>query len=484
MYHTTLRVTQQMHRRATGHVEVCITEYGKGFSMPSSASFGKSQVWSERPLPSPIRIADAYLSMPSPLEALLLAFALAGLDAGYQLVTDCGAATRAPRRPTFGGEARAAGAPSLRHAAKGGSAFGSFEEDGGGERATRVAAKEDGEMRRPAVQHLGRSQFLAPVLRSSPTCQHSKARHGCNRDWAWPKCEDCGAVEQIPKLTPDKLTEWNSVLVYQAPNYQTPAAAKEAKEAKKAAKATTTSTNSTAPASTAQRRTSPTTASTARPTSSTMPAASARPTSSTVTAAMARAWAASEIRPPSRSQGPMAPDEGEIPRHPPRPRRDGPMEVDEFSIGTPDSAAFPPPTSAGDWEGERDMAQATLDVMMPGSALTRSCTQCPGELTLNWHEEKGGYLWMCARGDPNCQFTWSGSLDLNKLMTAFEIRLCLNCQQEALKPHELRDRMAWRCPRCRDQILASEWDEVMATFLRAGGYNPDRTHQWMENGRP
>ena len=110
--------------------------------------------------------------------------------------------------------------------------------------------------------------------------------------------------------------------------------------------------------------------------------------------------------------------------------------------------------------------------------------QMPGELTLNWHEGKAHYLWVCARGDPNCKFTWSGVMDLNSLMAAFEIRLCLVCQQEALKPHELRDRMAWRCPRCLDQILASEWDDVMATFLRAGGYNPDRTHKWLELGKP
>ena len=86
MYHTTLGVTQQMHRRATGHVEVCIAEYGKGFHMPSSASFGKSQVWSGGPIPTPIRTADASISMLASMETLLLALALGGLDAGYQLV--------------------------------------------------------------------------------------------------------------------------------------------------------------------------------------------------------------------------------------------------------------------------------------------------------------------------------------------------------------------------------------------------------------
>ena len=113
---------------------------------------------------------------------------------------------------------------------------------------------------------------------------------------------------------------------------------------------------------------------------------------------------------------------------------------------------------------------------MPGSAPTRSCAKCRGELTFNWREDKAGYLWVCARGDPNWQFTWSGALDLNKLMTAFETRLCLNCQQEALTRAEGPD--ALEMPQVPRPDLGIRGD------LRAGGYNPDRTHQWMENGRP
>ena len=96
----------------------------------------------------------------------------------------------------------------------------------------------------------------------------------------------------------------------------------------------------------------------------------------------------------------MAPSEGEVPRHPSGTRQSGQVEVDQSNIGAPDNAAFPPPTSAGDWEEEKEIMQATLDVMMPGSAPTRSCTRCPGELTLNWREGKSHYMSLCPAGLP------------------------------------------------------------------------------------
>ena len=98
MFHTTLGVTQQMYRRSTGHVEVCLAEYGRGFSMPDAASFGRSQVWSNHPLPKPIRITNA-LDMRVPLEALLLAaFAIGGVDSGsWPLCYDSRRPVRTPR---------------------------------------------------------------------------------------------------------------------------------------------------------------------------------------------------------------------------------------------------------------------------------------------------------------------------------------------------------------------------------------------------
>ena len=181
MYHTSLGVMQQMHRRATGHVEVCITEFGKGFQMPASASFGKSQVWSGGPFPNPVRTANASLSMLASMETLLLALALGGLDAGYQLVADGGAATRTPRRPTFGCEARTAGAPGLRHAAEGGSAFGSFEEDGSDKRADPDIAQ--GRWRVEASG--GSAPWPEPILGTSP-----------------PKLTDMSTQQSAPRLQP------------------------------------------------------------------------------------------------------------------------------------------------------------------------------------------------------------------------------------------------------------------------------------------
>ena len=128
LFHTTLGVTQQMYRRNAGHVEVCITEYGKGFSMPDAASFGRSQVWSDQPLPNPIRIANAF-DMRVPLEALLLALALGGVDSSSQCSDDCGPATSAPRRPSPGRKARTPGMTSSGDAAEGGRADGVFAQE-------------------------------------------------------------------------------------------------------------------------------------------------------------------------------------------------------------------------------------------------------------------------------------------------------------------------------------------------------------------
>ena len=233
---------------------------------------------------------------------------------------------------------------------------------------------------RPLTQHLGRSQYLAPVLRQSPTCAHPKASHGCNRDWSWTKCEACGAIEQILKLTPDRVTEWNTVLVYQKPTYVTPQAKKQAKEAKKTG--TTTATSSTT-------RSTPTFGEHLRQTAS-----SARLTARAAAASTAKAS-------DQRSEGPMLPTMAvEPPLHPPRLGRDAAMEVDqqEYEIGAPDSQAIPPPTLAEDWEHDREMMEDALNLLMPGTAPTRSCARCSeGQLVLNWHEDTSGYVRGAAR---------------------------------------------------------------------------------------
>ncbi|CAE7348803.1 RE1, partial [Symbiodinium necroappetens] len=97
-----------------------------------------------------------------------------------------------------------------------------------GERASfqpqrRVLQAEDhAEQLRPKVEHRGRSKFLTPVLRSDPNCSHVDTKHGCNSEWAWTKCVRCNAVEQVPKMDLGEMSKWNSIMIFQPPNYKTP----------------------------------------------------------------------------------------------------------------------------------------------------------------------------------------------------------------------------------------------------------------------
>ena len=96
---------------------------GEKFSMPATASFGRSQVWSDHTLPIPIRLANAF-DMRVPLEALLLALAIGGVDSGSQRLDDCGPAATTARRPSPGRQTRTFGATGAGHAAERGRALG------------------------------------------------------------------------------------------------------------------------------------------------------------------------------------------------------------------------------------------------------------------------------------------------------------------------------------------------------------------------
>ena len=77
------------------------------------------------------------------------------------------------------------------------------------------------------------------------------------------------------------------------------------------------------------------------------------------------------------------------------------------------------------------MMEDTLNLLMPGAAPTRSCAKClVGELVLNWREEKQKYLWICQRGDPDCEFVWTDKIELNSVITAFEVKLCFQCRRK------------------------------------------------------
>ena len=85
-----------------------------------------------------------------------------------------------------------------------------------------------GDQLRPMVKHWGKSSFRAPILRSSPTCQHARTRHGANQEVAWTKCQDRRAAEQATKLKPHQMVEWNNDY-----DCETPQARKEEKQQKK-----------------------------------------------------------------------------------------------------------------------------------------------------------------------------------------------------------------------------------------------------------
>eukprot|EP00439_Symbiodinium_sp_Y106_P054927 s200_g7.t1 len=96
-----------------------------------------------------------------------------------------------------------------------------------------MMAEDAAEFRRPRVEHVGRSKFLTPVLEPSASCRHQCTKHGANSEWSWTKCQTCGMIEQIPKLEVGLLSQWNSVMRFQEPDYVTPQAKKAEKEESK-----------------------------------------------------------------------------------------------------------------------------------------------------------------------------------------------------------------------------------------------------------
>ncbi|CAE7558955.1 iscS [Symbiodinium pilosum] len=251
---------------------------------------------------------------------------------------------------------------------------------------------------RPLAQHLGRSQYLAPVLRQSPTCTHTTTSHGCNRDWSWTKCDACGAIEQIPKLTPDRMTDRD--------NYRD--------ELDNADCRTTTDDDHAIGAYDPD-------VDGHSGTTESYPNIWRQPAADSVFGTIdgknnSGGYRTFERPTLGRADAPNRGDGATATSPTARPRCES-----EFEIGTPDSQAIPPPTLAGDWEHDKEMMEDALNLLMPGAAPTRSCTKClVGELVLNWREGKQKYLWICQRGGPSCEFVWTDWIELNSVMAAFE----------------------------------------------------------------
>ena len=99
----------------------------------------------------------------------------------------------------------------------------------------------------------------------------------------------------------------------------------------------------------------------------------------------------------------------------------------------------------------------TLNLLMPRAAPTRSCTKC----LVGENEEKQKYLWIGQRGGPDCEFVWTDKIELNSVITAFEVKLCFQCQAAAgplgvRLPELSRPDLDVRVGRC-DGPLAAFW---------------------------
>eukprot|EP00439_Symbiodinium_sp_Y106_P059069 s4865_g8.t1 len=246
--YTHLSVVQNMSRRPSGHVAVSLCECGQGWYVPASYDFLKSEIWKVKgPVlkPSPelfVSLVDGKgqnFEMPPSVATLCAALVLCVVHASMLQLRGHNGAAPASQSSTFGSATGGAAEEGFgSSAARTGSAGGSGAT---GELPTTSATSTTGRTWRSekavgGAPHRGRSKFLTPVLRASPTCSHPETKHGCNSEWAWSKCVRCQAVEQVPKMELGKLSEWNSIMVFQPPDYKTPTEKQQDKAAAKEAK--------------------------------------------------------------------------------------------------------------------------------------------------------------------------------------------------------------------------------------------------------
>eukprot|EP00439_Symbiodinium_sp_Y106_P075232 s1629_g14.t2 len=422
LIHTSVNTFQYMKRRLSGHVEVSICEFGKDWSVPAAYPFLKSEVWDQGPfLTSPANLEIAVLNgsrqavpVPEAMASLRSAIAIFMLLSSLRPFRADHSTTPTPRTSAIGFAEGCFGTTGQATTTAGAAAFGSrwgTGEPSSGQTPRRGGA---GEVHRPRVEHVGRSKYLTPMLEATTTCRHRNVKHGANSDWSWTKCQDCGAIEQIPKVDIGQMQQWNNVLRYQAPDYTTPMQRKAEKAEKKAT------------------------------------GSKLRSSTDVVTSSMV----------PKLNLA-----QAELRRVPPQ----------TVEIGTPDSAELSM-SERGQlnrelWKMEVDSIEKEFGkAEMEPPAMMQACPMCQrGCLHLMYYQLEARYVWRCASGDPNCQIGWPGHPEME---IALGIRLCLRCQQGALDTVVHMNRTAYRCPSCGDLTLASEWTQVLREHYRNGGFNP------------
>ena len=427
-----LSVVQNMSRLPSGHVAVSLCEFGQGWFVPAQYDFLKSEIWRVKgPFlkPSPelsVSLVDGTrqeIEMPPSVATLCAALVLCAVHTSSLSLGKYHGSASASTSSTFGASAgvlgtQGAGDPEARTslAGRGGSP---------GEPPTSSTISTSRRSWR-SEETYGRTSWEEQVPNSDAPKQPDLCPcgdQGCNSEWAWTKCLRCEAVEQVPKMDLGKLSEWNTIMVYQPPNYKTPTEKRQTKAAEKEAKLlkvpatlvlSTAMSSSMLPLQSGTRR------------------GDLRP------------------RPPS-SLGEM---EVEL----------EPAQVMRMGIHTPDSNE----PNLSDLEADyRDVwIQEGRMMEMPGPV--QMCPNCHGMVHL-MKMSTGRLVWGCLGGDPSYELRWNqvnGNLPL-----ASNVKLCMACQRTALIEVMEQGRKAFRCPTCNDLTLQVEWTQVMKEFEQRGGYN-------------
>ena len=198
-------VHQRMMRMSTGHVAVCITEFGSGFNVPADFAGTRSQVWSVKANDVLHRPSVPYASsssMAGPLAAL--AAALVGIHGAAGSAVCFMEVIRTPQlrgvrrlqrqREELEQRSLALAQEEQRMLAE--VADANTVKPG----TTLTMSRRDDRVR-PLACIMGKGKYLVPCLEDSTHCRHLNTKHGANKNMSFQKCTNCQQEQQMP-LTP------------------------------------------------------------------------------------------------------------------------------------------------------------------------------------------------------------------------------------------------------------------------------------------